>query len=373
MTRACSIGLLVAFSACATIGSDGQGNLNLPTSGMGPFRKLTNNEEHGVPPYLLDDANALYREPAILRLDDDLHSTRVALYAVARAQGHDVIVRTRANDARSFFGGGGDAPGRAPMVVLRADQSWEGTELSGPSVLSVGTEIYMYYAANGFVGLAKSSDGLQFSKVSSPVLSLSDGVSAPSVARMPDGRYRMLYASGKSIFEAASDDGIAWSPLDADPSTPARDPILAPAPPRFDLAPGERPPFDTATVGDPLLLPRMTPAGRLQFRVLYTGTANSEAGVGSSAIGFAARYGGHGALSRNPLAVLSLDKHEAAPAYFEWLVGTPAGDLTTSNRFLLYVHMDQKSSQSPSYPAIAAASAPVTLTLDPALGFPESP
>jgi hypothetical protein len=373
MKRALCMCLTALITACATIGSDGQGNLNLPTSGVGPFRKLGNDEEHGIPPYVLDDPTALFHEPCALALDADHHSTRVALYAVARSQGHDAIVRTHADDARSFFGGSGDVAGRSPAVVMRADQAWEGTDLSGPSVLRVGDKINMYYAANGAVGLAESSDGVQFTKRSSPVFTRPEGVSAPSVARLPDGRFRMLYTSGNAIYEAASTDGVTWTMQDALPQTPAMDPVLSAAPVRTDLAPGERPPFDTLAVTDPLLLVEVTPAGRLHMRVLYTGLASTEAGAPSSAIGFAARYGDAGPLSRNPLAVLSLDKHEAAPAYFSWLDGDPSGDVITENRFMLYVHMDQKGTASVAYPAIAAAFAPVSITLPTALAYPDSP
>ncbi len=365
MTRLATL-IGIALVGCATIGSDGQGDLELPTSGVGPFRKLGGPEVHGVPPFVLDSQSALYREPTALAQDADVRSTRVVLYAVASAQGHDAIIRTHADDGRSFYGG---SAGASPPVVLKADQTWEGADLSGPSALRVGDQIYMYYAANGAVGLARSSDGVVFTKSAAPVFSLPEPISAPSVARLSDGRFRMAYASRGAIYEAASDDGVAWTTLDADPSTPAQDPILSAAPARTNLAPGERPLFDTAAVGDPLLLPRVTPAGRLQFRVLYTGFANAEAGPPSSAIGFAARFGDAGPLMRNPLPVLSLDKHEAAPAVFSWLQGESSSD---ANRFMLYVHMDQKGT-SAVYPAIGAAFAPVSITLPSALAFPDAP
>ena len=356
---------MIAQAACATIGSDGQGDLELPTSGVGPFRKLGGSEMHGVPPYVLDSQSARYREPTAIPQDTDVRSTRVVLYAVAFSQGHDAIVRTHADDARSFYGG---SAGASPPVVLKADQSWEGSDLSGPSALRVGGQIYMYYASNGVVGLARSSDGVVFTKTPAPVFARPEPIGAPSVARLPDGRFRMAYASGGAIYEAASDDGVAWTALDADPSTPAQDPILAAAPPR-PLAPGERPPFDTAAVADPLLLPRVTPAGRLQIRVLYTGLAFAEAGPPTSAIGFAARFGDSGPLTRNALPVLSLDRHEAAPAVFSWLAGESS---SVPNRFMLYVHMDEKGTTH-AYPAIGAAFAPVSTTLPSALAFPDAP
>jgi hypothetical protein len=345
--------VLFTLVGCATLGSSGQGDLNLPTSGVGPFRKLGQTELTGVAPFILDSQSARYREPSVLALDADPSSTHVELFAVATSGDHDVIVHTHADDARSFFGGSGDLA-HSPAVALSADQAWEGADLSGPSALRVGTSIFLYYSAAGSVGLARSSDGATFTKVGPPVLV---GGTAPSVALLPDGRFRMLYVGGSNIYEAASDDGLAWSPLG---------PVLGPSAPRTDLQLGEKPPFDTESVGDPCLLPRVTPAGRLQFRVLYTGLAASDGGPPDSAIGFAARYGDTGPLVRNPLPVLSLGKHEGAPALFEWVA--------ESDRSLLFVHMDQKPGGSGSpYPAIGGAVAPVAVTLDPPGSFPDSP
>ncbi|MEO6419733.1 MAG: hypothetical protein ABIP39_10020, partial [Polyangiaceae bacterium] len=178
------------------------------------------------------------------------------------------------------------------------------------------------------------------------------------------GRFRMLFSWGASIAEAASADGLTWTRLDADPSTPELDPVFGPSAPVApeSLAPGEKPPFDPGQVTDPVLLPRMTSAGRLQIRVLYTGY-DSPPGkpARASAIGFAARYGDAGPLVRNPLPVLSLGKHERGPAFFEWDGGT-----------MLYVAVDQVDGTN-VYPAIIAAFAPPTLTLGMPSSFADSP
>ena len=47
--------LVAALSAaCATLGTEGAGEPNLPTSDVGPFRKLEKSEVLGVAPYVLD-------------------------------------------------------------------------------------------------------------------------------------------------------------------------------------------------------------------------------------------------------------------------------------------------------------------------------
>jgi hypothetical protein len=367
--------LLVTLCCCATLGGSGLGDVGLPTSGVGPFRLLVTTEDRGVAPYVLDSPGPEYREPAALpAAPTDPSSTDVYLYAVA-AQGtgttaHDVLVRTRADDARSFFGTGVNT-GNSPQVVLSPDAPWEGSDLAGPSALVIGGQVFLYYAAAGGIGLALSQDGLTFQKQPAPVLAADPTVTwettvphAPSVAVYPDGQIRMLYGAGASIGEADSDDGgMTWHRIDGDPTTPAMDPVLSPGPPApGTLEDGEPPPFDTGQVDDPCLLPRMTAAGRIQVRVLYTGLIGAPGTTGrASAIGFAARYGDSGPLTRQTSPVLSVGRHEAAPALFEW-----------SGNSMLYVHMDETSAMPP-YPAIGAAFAPAQLSLPPPASFATSP
>jgi hypothetical protein len=380
---ACSIAFALVIAGCATLGSTGEGDVDLPSSGVGPFRKLATVETKDVAPFVFHDNVRRYRQPSAVAQDDDPASTRVLLFAVAAETSagrvHDVIVRTRADDGRSFFATASDLSLHAqhvPLVVLRADLAWEGEGVTSPSVMRVGTEIWLYYAGAGGVGLARSSDGITFRKEAAPVLASDASVtwetsapSAPSVARYPDGRWRMMYAAGGQIGEASSDDGVLWTRLDADPTTRAIDPVLgvsAPIDPA-SLAPGEKPPFDTGEVGDPCLLPRITASGRLHVRVLYTGWDGPRGAASRmSAIGFAARYGDSGRLVRNVAPVYAVGQHEAAPSLFSWSRGA-----------LLYVEQTMPASgsgsgASPAYPGIAAAFAPPAQTLPPAADFPDS-
>jgi hypothetical protein len=357
----CAI-LAVLGPSCATTGASGEGDRNLPTVGVGPFRKLGAEEVPGIAPFVLDDRVAIYREPAVLAGDLD----SAILYAVGRQNGVDVIVRTRADDGRAFFGTSGDF-GKTPPAVLSADLPWEGTSVSGPFVLRVNAEILLYYAAAGGIGMARSDDGFVFRKERSPVLTRDPAspwetteVRAPSVYVLPDGRVRLLYAAGASIGEAESIDGVHFRRVDPDPSTPGIEPVLAPAPPAppGSLLPNERPPFDTGRVGDPCALVRTSPTGRLHLRVLYTGADD----LGVTAIGFAGRYGDTGPLARQAAPVYSVGAKESAPALLE-----------LTDAAYLYVQQDRRVDERLTYTAIAGAYAPVTVKLPIPLPFPASP
>lgn len=354
-------GVVLLAPSCATSGATGEGDRNLPTVGVGPFRKLTIDEVTGIAPFVFDDRIAIYREPAVLA-----EGTSTILYVVAKQNGADVILRTRADDGRAFYGSSTDF-GKVAPLVLAADQPWEGPSLSGPFAVRVGDELSLYYAAAGGIGVAKSSDGLTFRKEARPVLVRdatsaweTTAVHAPTVYALPDGRLRMLYASGSSIGEAESTDGVHFTRVDPDPSTTAIEPVLGPANPAApgSLLPNEKPPFDTARVDDPCATLRVTPAGRLHVRVLYTGVD----AAGATSIGFAGRFGENGSLERQAAPVYSVSAKESAPALLE------IGDAS-----FLYVQQDRRVDARLTYTAIAAAFAPGTTRLPTPLPFPDRP
>jgi hypothetical protein len=233
--------------------------------------------------------------------------------------------------------------------------------------LHSGDEVLLYYSAAGGIGMARSGDGLTFRKVPGPIFTRDPSsawetteVRAPSVYVLPDGRVRMLYASGRSIGEAESTDGVHFQRVDPDPSTPSVEPVLGPAAPAApgSLLPNEKGPFDTGSVGDPCAVPRTTPAGRLQIRVLYTGTDLA----GTTAIGLAGRYGDRGPLTRQPTPVYSVGAKESAPALLE----LPGGSY-------LYVQQDRRVDERLTYKAIAAAFAPGSVKLPAPAPFPDAP
>jgi hypothetical protein len=347
--------LLIALSACATTGASGEGDRDLPTSGVGPFRKLDIEEVKGIAPFVLDDSAAGYREPAALQEGEE-----TLLFAVGANDGRDVIFRTHAFDGRTFAGTSGHFGVKA-RVVLEPDAapSWENGALSGPALVrGPSGELLLYYAAAGGIGVARSTDGFTFTKDgANPILKREAAwetaeVRAPSVIRMPGGRFKMFYAAGNAIGEAESDDGIHFRRA-------GDRPVLEPAPPPApgSLLPNEKPPFDTASVGDPCASIRMTPADRLQVRVLFTGRD----AAGGSTIGFAARYGEDGALVRQPVAVYAVGQKEVAPAFIE----RPEGSY-------LYVEQERRDGTR-IYRAIAGAFAPGNVKLPTPGDFPESP
>jgi hypothetical protein len=358
MNRRRSLALcLLSIAACATTGDTGEGDRNLPTAGVGPFRRLEAGEVRGLAPFVLDDVGVTYRDPAVLQLAGD----ETWLYAVARtADAAGVVVRTRARDERTFFGAGAvpGQTGKRPVTVLRPDLAWEGVALSGPAVVRRNAEVLLFYAARDGIGVARGTDGTSFEKEPGPVLTLDGAASwetspprAPSVFALPDARLRMLYASGVGIGEAESVDGRVWRRLGL---------VLgpAPAPAPNSLLPNERPPFDTASVGDPCAAPRSTPGGRFHVRVLYTGTDSA----GATAIGFAARYGEDGSLTRQPSPVYSAAQGEAAPALLE-----------LGGRSVLYIQQDRRDATAALVTGIAAAVAPVAVRLGTPLDPPAAP
>jgi hypothetical protein len=356
--------------SCSTLGTEGEGDRDLPSAGVGPFRKLDGDEVLGTAPFVFADSFGHYREPSALSLSQT--SPEVALYAMAIQRigdtKRDVFVRSRADDGRSFYGSQGDS-GHTPPVVLEPSLPWEGGRISSPSAIHYKGEVWLYYATPAGIALATSSDGLTFKKHDNPVFVADPAVSwetdaphEPSVAAFPDGTVHLFYAAGSAIGEATSTDGVRFTRLDPDPATATTEPVLEPAAetPAAKLAVGQRPPFDTVRVGHPCALVRTTVAGRLHVRVLYTGYRNNDGG-NSSAIGFAARYGDRGKLVRNPSPVFSVDKHEEAPTFFEWQGGA-----------FLYVHHEGGPSSSP-YLAVAGAFAPANETLPKPPGFAAHP
>jgi hypothetical protein len=368
---------LALLGSCATLASQGGGDLGLPSSGAGPFQALGPMQlaSQDIPPFVLSRPGAACTEPAVLSESAGGSTPAVSMYYVLPGASGSQIALSRADDGVSFYGDSGDVevhPTHRPPAVLTATLPWEGAGVAGPSALRVGSEVWLYYAAAGGIGLAKSGDGRAFTKTGAPVIARDPSVQwesselrAPSVAVFPDGRWHMLYASGGSIGEATSADGEAWTRADGDPSTPALDPVLAPSKTvePSTLPAGEHPPFDEGGVDDPLLAPRVDPTGRLQVRVFYTGYAPSpDASTPAGSIGFAARYGVTGALSRQAAPVyFAPGSTVAGPALLEW-----------QGPSILYASQPD-TKLSPPIAGIAGAFDPGAGSPPPVGSFPSSP
>jgi hypothetical protein len=100
-----------------------------------------------------------------------------------------------------------------------------GALLAEPAPLVAGDAVELWLERTDGDGVARiwhgRGDGTQFTLDADPLF---DGA-APSVARLPDGSYAMVFARGVSLFAARSPDAVAWSA--ATPALPnARQPSL---------------------------------------------------------------------------------------------------------------------------------------------------
>jgi hypothetical protein len=267
--------LVVLCASCATLGGGAGGGEALPNAHAGPFRDVRSDElgASRSTPYGLDDGDLRVRDPAIVDDDGDPTTPSVIGFFSANAKKNapkdeppDAILRYEAPDGRSF--------NRAAEPVLVPDQIWEGDTVGAPAVLREGNELWVYYAAAGGIGLAKSSDGgHMFTKENSPVLNLatsgwdaSTAPASPGVTRLPDGNFALFYTANGAIGEARSGDGKSWVRLGQ---------VLTPR----GLGAGDEA-YDSARVGGPF------PVVVGDVLRLYYGAENS---AGVRVVGLAAR------------------------------------------------------------------------------------
>jgi hypothetical protein len=170
--------------------------------------------------------------------------------------------------------------------------SWEQGAVASPSVVAAGpTDFVMAYAAGGAIGLARSSDGRTFQRRAEPILTADTtrgeglALAQPSLARAPDGRWYLAYASEGRIFvaRAAAPEG-PWERV-------GRGPVLEPAADRdagTTTSPDAGLGFESRALSDPALAIYITPAGRALFALFYT----ADGGTGITTVGAAASYDG---------------------------------------------------------------------------------
>lgn len=286
---------LVALASCAAVAAscaltpdEPRVGEPLPNAGLGPFRELEQAElgESRVAPAALSDRDARTRDGSVL--DDDGDAATLGATGYFASLGPDAedgdpaaptpyLVRHRALDGRSFE--------RPHDVVLEADPtSWEGGFLATPSALVRGSSTWLYYAAEGGVGLA-IDDGAGFVRVGSgPVLGPGpEGVPrAPSVVEGSDGRIHLYYEAGgvdaapgsgrlvdgARVHVASSDDGVTFE----------RGGEV--------LGLGPEGSVDARAVGHPFALVERSAFGRPVTHLFYA--ARDAAGLGT--IGLASRY-----------------------------------------------------------------------------------
>jgi len=335
MERKISSLLFVLLCGCATIASEGKGDVDLPSANSGLFRPLKRGKRCdindvctgvdelptgtgiGVPKY---PSRPISRSPAVLARGTGGKDLRVVLYAARDIDTTaPTIVRMESANARDFT--------VEPIAdVLKADQPFEGSSMSDPWAIEIGSEVVLYYSilapatgptAGQIPGIARarSTDGLVgrvFKKDSAPVFT-KDGADAweteppraPSLV-LVGNEVHLFYASGASIGEAVSTDGGAtFSRVKNNPVLKVHDPVDV-----ASLPVGVKPPFDDLAVDDPCVDRAVTPAGRLITRMLYTGRDAR----GGATIGFAGRFGDSGTFDRHEGSVFGQKSHANAPA-----------------------------------------------------------
>jgi hypothetical protein len=353
MLAAATIGL----AACATIPEPGGGGENLPSAGAGPFRALVQAELGNlrVAPNALD-TDAFARDPSVVDLDGDPGTLAVAGYfGAAVAQGDTKPVATDPTRAILRFGAlDGRSFDRAAEVVLEPTEAWEGGVLGQPSaLLHDDGETWLYYAAAGGIGLAKSGDGHTFTRVAGPILGPAasgweaSGIPAsPGVVRLPDGSFRLFYEvtiakDVQAIGEASSSDGVTWTRLGTAPA-------LAPSAPRA----GVDQPYDDASVGSPFPVLATSGDGRAILRVYY-GASDQ---LGSAVIGLAARY------LDAPSAKL---QRATAPVFGTTKPLSPREPCVLAFPGFTLLFATEKSASNAAHPAVAVAAAPALAALPP--------
>jgi hypothetical protein len=364
----CARPTLLLLAACATQPAPSGGGDNLPNAGVGPFRALATAELGNLRsgPLALDDDVTFARDPSLIDLDGNPKTFAIAGYfGAAVAQGGTppapsdptrAIVRFDAEDGRSFD--------RTPEEVLHAELPWEGGVMGGPSIVraspSFGSRLFLYYAAQGGVGLAQSEDGHTFTRFSNaPVLGPARGgwengnvPTSPGVVVFPDGSFRMFYevtlAEGDSaIGEARSQDGRFWERV-------GEAPALAPR----RAAAGQEAPYDAGAVGSPCPILGKTGEGK-PVLLLYHGARDA---AGASVIGLAARFESEGA---GPQFTELGGRFERAlgPVFgTSKPLGTSEPALLAYEGFLL-LFASAPSAATRAHPAVAVGVAPATATL----------
>lgn len=353
------LALTLASGGCATLAGGGGGDENLPNAGAGPFRALRTGEigHSRVAPYAMEEDDTFSRDASVIDADGDPATLEVLAFFAATLPSGDgaeqpapddppnAIVRHHALDGRSID--------RAPVTVLVPEAAWEGGTVGAPSALLVGGDVWLYCAAAGGIGLARSAGGDAFVREPGPVLA-PDPASweggavprSPGVVRLSDGSYRMFYEvagddGASRIGEARSDDGVAWARVGTRP-------VLAPFPSPAGGASDDA--YDDASVGSPAPLVAESSLGRPIVRVYYA--ARSRAGA--ETVGLAARYGDEGPLDRaaSPVFGAGSDASLREPC------AVPFGDFT-----LLFA-TEREPGASP-LPTVAVGVAPATVALPP--------
>lgn len=341
--KAVTIALLIGVAgACSTLADNGGGDVALPNAAAGPFRPTEAGElvESRVAPYALRDDERFFRAPSVLD-EDGAPSTPAALILTAMntpidgvdpdpALMPDSLVQFRAADGRS--------PVRQFDILLTVEAAWEGSWIDAPSALRHDGRVFLYYGAEGGLGLA-TGNGLSFTRTSAdaPLLGPTDTPSGgtprnPGAVKLSDGSFRLFYAvddGGTSVLvEARSVDGVTFEDHQV---------VL-------------RPREGEAALDDPQPVTAVSSQGR-RLTYLYFATTTTE---GRRRIDMAARFDGETTFQR-----------AEGPVYDPGSDAPRAPFVVRKDAYSL-LFVTQASGTGSDYPAVAVAVAPAIVSLLPA-------
>lgn len=272
--RARSLALAIVALGCGTLEQPGTVGASYPNNRTGPFRVLDAEELEGR--RCLTDATApTLRDPEVTSGDNG------ALIVVATAEVDGATQLQRLSLDASLRVIEGPAPLLPDLRDARA-----------PSIARDGGRWVLTYAREGRIEVATSDDGRAFFATSVPLLTADpregelDALSAPSIARHPDGSWWLAYGSDGQLWLARGESaGGPFARVDADPSRAGRQPVLASS----DDATGLR------RHANPTLRIERTGAGRAIWRVFATTVVETVVDAGlqrAQVISLAASYDG---------------------------------------------------------------------------------
>jgi hypothetical protein len=259
--------------ACAATGESGGGASNLPVSGAGPFQPIQPSDAIPIEaPFVLTQPGSNLDEPTVVPWGSLLAAWVTVKSRAGTTIQHADVLTTLTDGFGALF------------PALQADQGWEAGAVSGPSIVwngPGGTEWLLFYTGGGAIGWAVGTDALghMWRKAPGPALmanGLEEGheLGAPAAVHVPaaggeSDRLRVYYLASGDIWAAdapyadvLAGNAVAWTRLDGDPSTPARDPMVRLA----DV------PF-AASLGRVQARAGTTPAGRVRHDLYFTAVA----------------------------------------------------------------------------------------------------
>ena len=289
MTRLRTSLALLLLLGCGTLGTETDFPGAITTSGVGPFRQLERYET-GIPRAPAGqavDAHALFVDSgaaaggqlfyaaADILADPPERDATLPSYAIdwAQADGRGIYRAASGGFSGTLAGESVSLPGFAPGErVLSAEQSWEGGEVFDPCpVMLADGRLRLYYAAAFGIGVAEASapDAALTRVGDGPILAPDASTGAggtprsPAVVDLGSEGVLLYYDVGDGVRVARSDDGLSFTPVDTDPSTPAIDPIYTTTPEPGPDAPTEGiPSMPGATAA-------ITPTGRRVIRLYF--------------------------------------------------------------------------------------------------------